>query len=450
MVNAKELWQEMISSLETECSAVSFDVWIRTLEPLCISENRLILLATNENHKENVNSRLKITIKQVLKTIKPFITDVIIVDPSEKELYSADKEQPQSASHEVELTPGNEISKKYNFENFVVGKSNEYAVAAAKSISEDPGTKYNPLFLYGGVGLGKTHIMHAIGNSLMLSHPGLKVVYVSSEKFLNDFISSIPTGKGSKEVAKSFRDKYRKADVLMIDDVQFIAGKPATVEELFHTFNELHAAGKQLIFTSDRPPSEIRDIEERLRSRFGWGLIIDIQPPDIETRIAILKKKSEALCVNIPLDVLAVMAEAIDSNIREMESLLNKVIFLSGLTGKPPSADLVREALKDYRNVTEEKISTDSIIDCVCTYFKMAKSDLLGKKKNKEIVEPRQICMYLMTEYTNLPLGTIGAVCGGRDHTTVMHARDKIDKMLPTTPRIETAVEDIKCLIYKK
>lgn len=440
----------MMSSLETECSAVSFDVWIRTLEPLCISEGRLILLAANENHKENVNARLKITIKQVLKTIEPFVLDVIIVEPGEKELYTEDKSVPAEPDPEIELSSGNEINKKYNFENFVVGKCNEYAVAAAKAISDEPGTKYNPLFLYGGVGLGKTHIMHAIGNSLMVSHPHLKVVYVSSEKFLNDFISSIPTGKGNKEVAKSFRDKYRKADVLMIDDVQFIAGKPATVEELFHTFNELHGQGKQLIFTSDRPPSEIRDIEERLRSRFGWGLIIDIQPPDIETRIAILKKKSQALFANIPIDVLSAMAEAIESNIREMESLLNKVIFLSGLTGKPASVDLVREALKDYRNTTEEKVSTDSIIDCICSYFKMSKTDLLGKKKTKEIVEPRQICMYLMTEFTNFPLGTIGDIIGGRDHTTVMHARDKIEKMLLTVPRIQTAVEDIKCLIYKK
>ena len=440
----------MMSALETECSAVSFDVWIKTLEPLCVSDGRLILVAANENHKENVNSRLKITIKQVLKTIESLISDVIVVCPDEKDLYAADKEMPVDFDAGIELSAPNEIIKKYNFENYVVGKCNEYAVAAAKAISDEPGTKYNPLFLYGGVGLGKTHIMHAIGNSLMVSRPSLKVVYVSSEKFLTDFINSIPTGKGNKEVAKSFRDKYRKADVLMIDDVQFIAGKQATVEELFHTFNELHDSGKQLIFTSDRSPAEIRDIEERLRSRFGWGLIIDIQPPDVETRIAILRKKSQSLGVNISMDVLASMAEAIESNIRDMESLLNKVIFLSGLINRPPSVDLVREALKDYRNVTEEKIPTDRIIDCVCQYFKMPKGDLLGKKKNKEIVEPRQLCMYLMTEYTNLPLGNIGDVCGGRDHTTVMHARDKIDKMLVSVPRIQTAAEDIRCLILKK
>ena len=289
--------------------------------------------------------------------------------------------------------------------------------------------------------------MHAIGNSLFVSTPELKIIYVSSEKFLNDFIQSIGNGK---ESPNSFRDKYRSADVLMIDDIQFISGKERTQEELFHTFNDLHDAGKQLVFTSDCPPSEIPDLEERLRSRFEWGLITDIQPPDIETRIAILNKKAQKLRINIPLDVLTFMAEKIENNIREMESLLNKVVFLCGLTNRPPSIDLVRDTLKDYRGATDEKISPDSIIESVCKYFGLGKNELLGKKKNKEIVEPRQICMYLMSDLTNMPLETVGNICGGRDHTTVMHARDKIERLMPGSDRIRNAVEDIKSMIYKK
>lgn len=449
MSKAIAIWDEIMTSLETECSTVSFDVWVKTLQPVCISENKLILLATNSEHKENVNSKLRILIRQVLKQSKPYIEDIIVALSDELSLYADDEKEQAASEFDVKLSAPNEIMKKYNFENFVIGKCNEYAVEAAKSISNNPGEQYNPFFLYGDSGLGKTHIMHAIGNSIMMSKPELKIVYVTSEKFLNDFITSIPTGS-AKEVAKSFREKYRKADVLIIDDVQFISGKTATVEELFHTFNELHDSGKQLIFTSDRPPSELRDIEDRLRSRFGWGLIIDVQQPDYETRIAILRKKSQAKFVNIPIDVLSIMAEEMNSNIRDMESLLNKVIFLSGLTKRAPSKELVYEALKDYRNVVEEKISSDSILDCVCAYFKLSPDDILGKKKTKDIVEPRQICMYLMTEYTNYPLGTIGKQLGGRDHTTIMHARDKIEKMLGTVERVRTAVEDIKCMIFKK
>ncbi len=452
MKTAHELWRDMLSDLETEFSAVSFDVWIKTLTPYCIDDkSRLVLIATNDEHKQKVNSGMKITIKLVAQKVAPYLTDIVVINDAEKEDYSAAVKEDEKAEEERRNDAlcgiGTPINPKYNFEEFVVGKSNELTVAAAHAVSEAPGQKFNPLFIYGASGLGKTHIMHAIGNSLIVSHPELKVIYVTSNKFLNDFISSIGNGKESQN---TFRDKYRSADVLMIDDIQFISGKERTQEELFHTFNDLHDAGKQLVFTSDRTPGEIPDLEERLRTRFEWGLITDIQPPDIETRIVILRKKAQKLQCNIPLDVLTFMAEKIESNVREMESLLNKVVFLSGLTGKPPSVDLVRDTLKDYRNVTEEKIAPEAIIDCVCKYFGMNSSDLLGKKKNKEIVEPRQICMYLMADLTNMPLETVGNVCGGRDHTTVMHARDKIERLMPTVSRIKTAVDDIKSMVFKK
>ena len=449
MKSASEIWRDMLVDLETECRAVIFDVWIKTLDPYVVDEkNRLILVATNEVHKEKVNSSHKILIKLVAQKVAGFLSDIIIIEESEKDLYASPE---QTKANEPKVKPayavGNPISPKYNFEEFVVGKCNEFTVAAAHAVSEAPGVKFNPLFIYGGTGLGKTHIMHAIGNSLLISHPDKKIIYVSSEKFLNDFISAIGN---SKESQNSFRDKYRSADVLMIDDIQFISGKERTQEELFHTFNDLHDAGKQLVFTSDRAPADIPDLEERLRSRFEWGLITDIQPPDIETRIAILTKKAHKLQANIPLDVLTFMAEKIENNIREMESLLNKVVFLSGLTGKQPSIEMVRETLKDYRNVTDEKVNPDDIIDSVCKYFGVNKDDLMGKKKNKEIVEPRQICMYLLADLTNMPLSSVGNMCGNRDHTTVIHARDKVERLMSNTERIKNAVSDIKSMIYKK
>ncbi|HIW02711.1 MAG TPA: chromosomal replication initiator protein DnaA [Candidatus Protoclostridium stercorigallinarum] len=452
MKSAHEIWRDMLTDLETEFSAVSFDVWIKTLVPYCVDDkSRLVLIATNSEHKHKVNAGQKIPIKLVAQKVAPYLTDIVVIEESEKEDYSSsvpedtgkEEEQRKEALYGV----GTPINPRYNFEEFVVGKSNELTVAAAHAVSDAPGHKFNPLFIYGASGLGKTHVMHAIGNSLLVSHPELKVIYVTSEKFLNDFISSIGN---SKESRNTFRDKYRSADVLMIDDVQLLSGKERTQEELFHTFNDMHDAGKQLVFTSDRTPGEIPDISDRLRSRFEWGLITDIQPPDIETRIVILKKKSQKLQCNIPLEVLTFMAEKIDSNIREMESLLNKVVFLSGLTGAQPSVELVRDALKDYRNVTEEKINPDVIIDCVCKYFGLGRDVLLGKKKNKEIVEPRQICMYLIADMTNMPLETVGNICGGRDHTTVMHARDKIERLMSSASRIKTAVEDIRSMVFKK
>ncbi len=447
MKSASEIWEDMKTELQTEVNTVTFDVWINTLRPYVVDDGRLILVAANAEHVNKVRSGHMITLKLVAQKVAPYLRDIIIIEEGDKDLYGEGERVDTSPKPETSYAVGTPINPKYNFEEFVVGKCNEFTVAAAHAVSEAPGEKFNPLFIYGGVGLGKTHIMHAIGNSIFISAPEKKVIYVSSEKFLNDFINSISAGKDAQT---SFRDRYRSADVLMIDDIQFISGKERTQEELFHTFNDLHNEGKQLVFTSDRPPAEIPDLEDRLRSRFEWGLITDIQPPDIETRIAILNKKAQRLRVNIPIEVLTFMAEKIENNIREMESLLNKVVFLSALSNRPPSIDLVRDTLKDYRNVTDEKISPDAIIDCVCRYYGLTKDELLGKKKNKEIVEPRQLCMYLMADLTNMPLETVGNLCGGRDHTTVIHARDKIERLMPTSERIRVAIEDIKSMVYKK
>lgn len=451
MNEAKDLWQKMLSNLEIEISAVNFDVWIKTLEPINILDSKLILLASSIKIRDFVVDKFKKSIDEALKKINPLMNESVIIEPDESDIYKASEdnkvaEEPEPQESKGAKIEATAINPRYNFENFVVGKSNQFMYAASSAVADEPGIRYNPLFIYGGAGLGKTHIMHAIGNSIKFAHPELKVLYVSSEKFVNEFIESIRTTKGK---STNFRDKYRNVDLLMIDDIQFIAGKSGTQEEMFHTFNELYQANKQLILTSDRPPKEIPDLEERLRSRFEWGLIADVQSPDLETRIAILQKKAQIEKYNIPPDILTFMAEKMDSNIRDMESLLNKVIFLSKLYEIEPNIDTVREALKDYADKSEEVINPDVIIANTCKYFNIEKEEILGKKKNREIVEPRQICIYLITELLALPLATIGNIFG-RDHTTIMHARDKVSQLIQTNIKIKVAVSDIKDMVLKK
>lgn len=448
MEQAKELWQKILLKIETEISAVNFDVWIKTLEPISIIDSKLILCASSLNTRNFVHEKFKGKIMESMAVVNQLMTDVVIIDPSERDIYVTkedsyviDEPEPTQKIEAMVINP------KYNFENFVVGKSNQFMYAVAQAVAEEPGVKFNPLFIYGGAGLGKTHIMHAIGNYVKTTHPHLKVLYASSEKFVNEFIDSIRTTKGK---STDFREKYRNVDVLMIDDIQFIGGKQGTQEEMFHTFNELYQANKQLILTSDRPPKEIPELEERLRSRFEWGMIADVQSPDLETRIAILQKKAQIEKYNIPADVLTFMAEGMSSNIRDMESLLNKVIFLSRLYEQDPNIETVQEALKDYASKTEEVVTTDTIIDTVCAYFKIEKADLIGKKRTREVVEPRQMCIYLMTEMLSLPLAAIGNLLGGRDYTTIIHARDKMAGLEKTNVKIKVALNDIKEMVLKR
>lgn len=446
MNSAKELWEKMLTCLEIEVSAVNFDVWIKTLEPISIIDGRLVLMAPGS--RGFVADKFSDVLSAAMLEADPGMQNLLIVGKEDADIYRVKEETyTVEEAEEIPKVEANVINPKYNFENFVVGKSNQFMYAAARAVADEPGSRYNPLFIHGGAGLGKTHIMHAIGNSVRLSHPHLKVLYASSEKFVNEFIASIRTTKGKNT---GFRDKYRNVDVLMIDDIQFIADKAGTQEELFHTFNDLYNNNKQIILTSDRPPKEISPLEERLRSRFEWGLIADVQPPDLETRVAILQKKAQAEKYNIPFAVLSFMAEKMSSNIRDMESLLNKVIFLSRLYNTDPNIELVQEALKDYSDKTEESVSADRIIDCVCRYFNVTREELTGKKKTKEVVEPRQICIYLITDMLALPLATIGGLFGGRDHTTVMHARDKVAEKMNVNQKCKVAVSDIKDMVLKK
>jgi len=315
--------------------------------------------------------------------------------------------------------------------------------AAMKNVAERPSTKFNPLFIYGGVGLGKTHLLHAVGNYLSETRPDLNVIYVTCEKFTNDYVDYLRNSKD--KLNSEFRDKYRTVDVLMIDDIQFISNRMGIQEEFFHTFNDLYQSNKQIIIASDRPPKEMSALEERLRSRFSSGLIQDIQEPDYETKVAIIKKKCSQDGYLVDEDVVDFIAQRTGTNIREMEGILSKVVFYSSLLGKTHATmEDAKEALKDYGESERTNLDANKIITTVCDFFKVTKDDLLGKKKNKEIVEPRQMCIYLINDMLNIPLTAIGELMGGRDHTTIMHARDKISNQIKINPHVKTLVNDIK------
>ena len=345
------------------------------------------------------------------------------------------------------IAPGDAstLNPKYTFETFVTGKSNQLAHAASVSVAENPGRGYNPLFLYGGVGLGKTHLMHAIGHRILASHPEMRVLYVSSEKFTNELINSIRDGHPER-----FRDKYRTIDVLMVDDIQFISGKTSTQEEFFHTFNALHDAGKQIILSSDRPPKEVEKLEERLRSRFEWGLITDIQAPDLETRIAILRKKAMVDQIDVPNDVMFSIANRIDTNIRELEGALTRVVAYASLTKQPVTTELVAEALKDlFPAGGEREVTLEIIQEIVASYFQIPVDDLHSKKRSRSIAFPRQIAMYLCRELTESSLPSIGQFFGGRDHTTVLHAYDKIKTEKETDDKLAKILTELVARIQK-
>lgn len=448
-MDVRELWQKMLDELETALPALGFDTLVETTVPVSIVNGRLILCTNSEVSKSLVQKRFSQQIRLAMQMVLPMLDDVEFITEEQKELYVKENDELlKPVCHNFEESV---FIKKYTFDNFVVGKSNEFVAAAARAVSEAPGKKYNPLFIYGGVGLGKTHLLHAIGNYLNKTKPKFKTLYVSCEKFTNELIEAIRDTKNPNDAKKAFREKYRSCDVLMIDDIQFVSKTDATQEELFHTFNDLYTAEKQIIISSDRPPKEIQHLEDRLRTRFAWGMIADIKPPDLETRIAILQKKASIQNANISNEILKVIATNVQSNIRDMEGLLTRVISYASLINHSViDMEVVKEALKDYTDDQKEMISVDTVIDAVTEYFGVDREALVGKKKNKEIVEPRQICIYLITEFLTLPLVKIGEIFGGRDHTTVLHARNKIEEQSKTDGRISVYVKDLKDMLLKK
>ncbi len=440
-----EQWKRVLNKVENEVTAVTFDLWINTLTPISYINDELILLAPSVTAKNQVNQPA--IYNKLTKCVREEYTVYTTVKVTDKQEYEESlKEKKESA--EEKPTKASKFNKKYTFDSFVVGKSNQVVYAAMENVAEHPGGKFNPLFIYGGVGLGKTHLLHAVGNYLSEHRPDLNVLYATCEKFTNDYVDYLRNSKD--KLNSEFRDKYRSVDVLMIDDIQFISNRMGIQEEFFHTFNDLYQNNKQIIIASDRPPKEMSALEERLRSRFASGLIQDIQAPDYETKVAIIKKKCSQEGYLVDEDVIDFIAQKPGTNIREMEGRLSKVVFYSNLIGKThASMDDAQEALKDYAETERTNLDTEKVINTVCDFFKISKDDLLGNKRNKEIVEPRQVCAYLIYDMLDIPLKAIGEIMGGRDRTTIMHARDKITKQIKINPHTKTLVSDIKSRLLK-
>jgi len=447
MQDMNELWKKVLLKMQNLVSAITFDLWISKLEPIDLTNNNKLLLFVPSTSAKN--QILKNNSKQLLECIHDIFGDYVdfeLLDKDEREKYIEEtKSDREDQSKKINYEDRDQFNEKYTFDNFVVGKSNQFCYAAAHAVAENPGVKFNPLFIYSGVGLGKTHLMHAIGNYLTQFSPSLKIKYVTCEKFMNEYIESLGVTEHGKEKAVfEFREKYRNVDVLMIDDIQFIANKNATKEEFFHTFNDLYQNNKQIIITSDRSPSEI-DVEDRLKTRFSCGLIQDMQIPDFETRMAILKKKAQLEKFYLEDDVLNFIAEKPFTNIREMEGMLSKVFFFATLMGKKSATmDDAREAFKEEAIKKEEKVTPESIIKIVCEYFGISEKEIIGKKKTKDIVEPRMIAIYLIDDMLDLPLVTIGKIFGGRDHTTIMHSREKISDLIKKDNKTASVINDLR------
>jgi chromosomal replication initiator protein len=443
----KELWEKTLNIIKGELTEVSFNTWIKSAVPISYNNEVIKLGVPNDFTKEILDTRYKDLLINAINLIssKRYNIDFCIISEETAEVETkapTEIKKTVQVSDEMSAT----LNPKYKFDSFVIGNSNRFAHAASLAVAESPAKAYNPLFIYGGVGLGKTHLMHAIGHYILQNNPKAKVVYVSSEKFTNELINSI---KDDKNV--EFRNKYRNVDVLLIDDVQFIAGKERTQEEFFHTFNALHEANKQIILSSDRPPKEIPTLEDRLRSRFEWGLTADIQPPDFETRIAILKKKADVENLTIPNEVMVYIASKIKSNIRELEGALIRIVAYSSLTNREVSVDLASEALKDIiSNKQTKHITIELIQDVVASYFNLRIDDFKSQRRTRNVAYPRQISMYLCRKLTDMSLPKIGEEFGGRDHTTVIHAYEKISESLKSDEVLQNTINEITKKITQK
>ena len=446
MENIKEQWEEIkeIIKKEYELSDVSYNTWIKPLKFHSVENNNIsILIPSDQAHALSYISNKYKTYFQV-SISEMFNQDYTVSFLLEKDLEKepAESEFENRSIYNINSAKAN-LNPKYNFDTFVVGSNNKFAHSASLAVAESPGEVYNPLYLYGGAGLGKTHLMHSIGHFILKQNPDTKVLYVNSEEFTNEVIESIRSGNASNMT--KLREKYRTIDVLLLDDVQFIIGKESTQEEFFHTFNALHTAGKQIILSSDKPPKEMETLEERFRSRFEWGLIADIQPPDYETRMAILRKNAEIYEKEISDDIIDYIATNIKSNIRELEGALKKVIAASRLNNIELTLSLAEDALKDiiYPEAPKE-VTPTLIINIVADHFHITPEDITSKKRNAEFVLPRQISMYLCRTLTATSLSAIGKILGKKDHTTVIHGIDKIKEEMEHDETLRNNIEIIK------
>ena len=442
MTSLDEIWKELQERYKKEMNFVSYNTWVDTAQPLSFQKNQLMIEVPSELHKNYWEKNLAGQILETGYRLNGEELFPIFVTPDESIKYTEplpEKELPKDDYLDAQSV----LNPKYTFDTFVIGKGNQMAHAAALVVAEDPGSIYNPLFFYGGVGLGKTHLMHAIGHQMLQRRPDAKIKYVSSENFTNDFINSI-----KRKEMEAFREEYRTVDLLLVDDIQFLVNKEGTQEEFFNTFEELYLNNKQIVLTSDRLPNEIPTLPERLVSRFAWGLSVDITPPDLETRTAILRKKAEAERLEIPDDTLSYIAGQIDSNIRELEGALVRVQAFATMKNADISTSLAAEALKALKGLEPiGQVSVLKIQEKVSNYYSISIADLKGKKRVKSIVVPRQIAMYLARELTDSSLPKIGAEFGGKDHTTVIHAHEKIQQLIKNDPILEREVAELKQLV---
>ncbi|MBM6859022.1 chromosomal replication initiator protein DnaA [Clostridium saudiense] len=448
----KGLWEKTLNIIKSEMSEVSFNTWIKSCEPISISSNTIKISVPNSFTQDILEKRYKDLVINSIEAACSKLYKIEFLIASELQEIEEVPENKKASNNKdsMSVTVNDEMSStlnpKYTFDSFVIGNSNRFAHAASLAVAESPAKAYNPLFIYGGVGLGKTHLMHAIGHYILQNNSNAKVVYVSSEKFTNELINAIKDDKNEE-----FRNKYRNVDILLIDDIQFIAGKERTQEEFFHTFNTLHDANKQIILSSDRPPKEIPTLEDRLRSRFEWGLIADIQAPDFETRMAILKKKADVEKLDVPNEVMVYIATKIKSNIRELEGALIRIVAYSSLTNRDITVDLASEALKDIiSNKQNKNITIDIIQDVVAAYFNLRVEDLKSQRRTRNVAYPRQIAMYLSRKLTDMSLPKIGEEFGGRDHTTVIHAYEKISESLNNDESLQHTINDITKKLTQK
>jgi chromosomal replication initiator protein len=463
-MDAKQVWRAALGELQVSLSPANFETWLRDTQLVDVDEQRFRIAVPNGFAKDWLESRYRSLISQTLARVVGYSVQVEFVIGSSAETPAMPEGSPETAAgtvaagstgtarQQVRLEPtrvGGEggstfINPRYTFANFIVGSANRLAHAASLSVAERPGHAYNPLFLYGGVGLGKTHLMHAIGNQVIAKFPRKRVVYATSEKFTNEFIASIQQGK-----IDEFRARYRRIDLLLIDDIQFIADKERTQEEFFHTFNAIHEDGKQIVLSSDRPPKAILTLEERLRSRFEWGLIADLTAPDLETRIAILRAKAEEGAVPITSDVIEFIARKVVSNIRELEGALNRIVAYASMGAMPIGIELAQAVLSNVLyNPKKRQVTPERIARVVSEYYSVPMDVLQGQKRDKAIVMPRQIAMFLMREETDVSLLRIGAELGGRDHSTVLHACDKINREVAVNDELRREIAAVRELIY--
>jgi chromosomal replication initiator protein len=458
-MDAKQVWRAALGELQVSLSPANYETWLRDTQLVDVDEQRFRIAVPNGFSKDWLETRYRSLISQTLARIVGYSVQVeFIVGPAPEAAGpgegaaapGATTERPAGQHVRVEPTRvGGEggatnLNPRYTFANFIVGSANRLAHAASLSVAERPGHAYNPLFLYGGVGLGKTHLMHAIGNQVIARFPRKRVVYATSEKFTNEFITSIQQGK-----IDEFRARYRRIDLLLIDDIQFIADKERTQEEFFHTFNAIHEDGKQIVLSSDRPPKAILTLEERLRSRFEWGLIADLTAPDLETRIAILRAKAEEGAVPITSDVIEFIARKVVSNIRELEGALNRIVAFSSMGATPISIELAQAVLSNVLyNPKKRQVTPERIARAVSDYYSVPMDALQGQKRDKAIVMPRQIAMFLMREETDVSLLRIGAELGNRDHSTVLHACDKITREIAVNDELRREIAAVRELIY--